>query len=170
MWVGCRAQLHPTHAQAADPRASRKGVRRVTTHQTDQRPNESDAGFGVIEIVVSMFLLSLLAVAFLPLLIESMTVTVRNSTIATASQLVSQQLDEVRIIASNCADVSAFDDVAITATTDARGTVFQPHREVAACPAAYPGVVQVRAWVTESGDPKALAEAVTLVYVESATP
>ena len=142
----------------------------MTTGQPDQRPTESDAGFGVIEIIVSMFLLSLLALAFLPLLIESMTAAARNATIATAYQLVSQQLDEVRIIASTCADVSAFDDVAIAVTTDARGTVFQPHREVAACPDVYPGVVQVRAWVTESGNSEAIAEAVTLVYVESATP
>ena len=129
-----------------------------------------DSGFGLIEIIVSMFLLALLAAAFLPVLVTALTTSVRNSTIATANQLVGQQLDELRLIASNCTDVSAFDDVAIASTTDERGTVYQPFREVAACPAAYPGTVEVRAWVTENGAADALSEAITLVYLEAATP
>ena len=136
----------------------------------DLNPNES--GFGLIEIIVSMFLLSLLAIAFLPLLITSMRTTVTNATIATASQLVSEQLDAARTLADNCTDVSTFDDPVLPTTTDARGTVYQPHRSVATCstdPADYPTVVEVSAWVTEAGDTDRLAEAVTLVYLESAT-
>jgi prepilin-type N-terminal cleavage/methylation domain-containing protein len=130
----------------------------------------TDSGFGLIEIIVSMFLLALLAAAFLPVLMTALTTSVRNSTIATANQLVGQQLDELRLLASNCVDVSAFDDAVIASTTDERGTVYQPFREVAACPAVYPGTVEVRAWVTENGATDALTDATTLVYLESAAP
>lgn len=132
-----------------------------------------EAGFGLVEIIVSMFLLALLAASFLPILVQGLTTSVRNSTIATGSQIVAQQLDEVRALASTCSAVSAFDDVTIPATTDERGTVFQPFREVvgtcSADPDDYPSVVEVRAWVGENGAvdwDDALTEAVTLVYLE----
>ncbi|WP_168626188.1 prepilin-type N-terminal cleavage/methylation domain-containing protein [Cryobacterium sp. BB307] len=132
--------------------------------QTDLRSDEF--GFGLIEIMVSMFLLALLAVFFLPTLIQSMQITVTNTTTATASQLVAAQLDQVRALTPDCDTVAAFDDVTPPATTDARGTIYQPHVTVGACPATFPGVVQVDVWVTEQGKPlDRLAEAVTLVYV-----
>lgn len=124
----------------------------------------------MIEIVVSMFLLALLAVAFLPLLITALKTTVQISSVATSSQFVSRQLDEVRALAPNCTAIGAFDDTPVATTTSAEGTVYQPHREVFACPSSYPGVIKVRAWVTEAGESKKLSEATTLVYVRAATP
>ncbi|WP_241980709.1 type IV pilus modification PilV family protein [Cryobacterium sandaracinum] len=129
-----------------------------------------ERGFGLIEIVISMFLLSLLTIAFLPLLITAMKTTVLSSTIASASQLVSQQLDAIRAVAPNCAEVGAFDDASVATSGLSGGTVFQPHRLVGPCPGTYPGVISVRAWVTKAGDVKVMAEATTLVYVKSATP
>jgi type II secretory pathway pseudopilin PulG len=138
--------------------------------QTPQRPSAvDDSGLGIVEIVVSMFLLALLAVAFLPLLIQGMMASVTSATVATASQLLNQQLDAVRAVPPNCADVRAFADVTVLPTTDPRGTEFQPDSVAGACPASYPGVVRVEVRVTEVGDVRPLAEAVTLVYVESAT-
>ncbi|WP_241986018.1 prepilin-type N-terminal cleavage/methylation domain-containing protein [Cryobacterium sp. Hz7] len=133
-------------------------------------PDRGDPGFGLIEVVISMFLLSLLTIAFLPLLITAMKTTVLSSTIASASQLVSQQLDAIRAVAPNCAEVGAFDDGSVATSGLSGGTVFQPHRLVGPCPGTYPGVVSVRAWVTKAGDVKVMAEATTLVYVKSATP
>jgi type II secretory pathway pseudopilin PulG len=133
----------------------------------NRQPNAAadESGLGLIEIVVSMFLLALLAVAFLPLLIQGMKTSVRNSTVATASQLLDQQIGAVRALPPTCDDVQTFDDTVPLPTTDARGTDFQPVRKVFDCPTAYPGVVRVEVKVTEAGS--ALAEAVTLVYVES---
>lgn len=128
-----------------------------------------EAGFGLIEIMVSMFLLALLAVFFLPTLIESMRITVTNSTTVTASQLVSAQLDVLRTLNPDCDSVSAFDDMAFPASTDARGTVFQPHALVGSCPVAYPGVVEVTVWVTEQGDSTRIADAITKVMLTSQT-
>lgn len=65
-------------------------------------------GFGIIEILVSMLLLALLALAFLPLLIQSLQVSVSNSTLATATQLVAQQMEELRAMSPVCDTLDAF--------------------------------------------------------------
>ena len=140
--------------------------------RSHRSPESPDAGFGLIEIVVSMFLLALLAVSFLPLLITSLQSTVRTSTVATASQLVSQQLDEVRAVGPYCealSALSAFDGTAAAPVTDARGTSYQPHREVGTCPTAagYPAVVPVTVWLTQDGGAAKLSLTRTLVYVQT---
>ena len=127
-----------------------------------------ESGMSLVEIVVSMFILALLAMSFLPILIQGMRSSVSNAIQATAGQLVSQQMDHARALPAICEGIVAFGAAVIEPTTDARGTVFQPHREVGACPASYPGVVSVRVWITEGSDTTALAEAKTLIYVSSA--
>lgn len=128
-----------------------------------------DDGFGLVEIVISMFLLALLAVAFLPLLIDSLRVTVRNATAATATQLVSEQLDAVSLIPRTCVGVTAFESAVIPTVTDERGTVYTSRRDVATCPSGgYPIELSVRVWVTASSDPDFLVESTTSVIVESA--
>ena len=126
-------------------------------------------GVGLIEIVISLFLLALLAISFFPVLAQGMRTSVLNAKVATASQFVSQQLDIVRTLPDNCAAITAFDDTAVAAVADSRGNKFQPYRLVGACPGSYPGVVKVSAWVTEVGQSHHLADATTLVYVSSAT-
>lgn len=129
-----------------------------------------DKGFGLVEIVISMFLLALLAVAFLPLLVDSLRVTVRNATAATATQLVSEQLDAASLIPRTCAGLTAFEGAAVPTVTDERGTVYTPQRDAAACPSSgYPVAVDVRVWVTASSDPDLLVESTTTVIVESAS-
>lgn len=138
-------------------------------HRMETKRGDDD-GFGLVEIIVSMFLLALLAAAFLPVLVQALTTSVRNATIATGSQIVAQQLDELRTLDITCTAVSTFDDSTIPAITDERGTVFQPVRQVDTCsadPADYPTTVEVRAWVTENGAATRLTEAVTLVYLEA---
>ena len=138
-------------------------------HRMETKRGDDD-GFGLVEIIVSMFLLALLAAAFLPVLVQALTTSVRNATIATGSQIVAQQLDELRTLDITCTAISTFDDVTIPATTDERGTVFQPVRQVDTCSADaadYPTTVEVRAWVTENGAATRLTEAVTLVYLEA---
>ena len=135
-----------------------------------ERPRSRDSGVGLIEIIISMFLLALLAAAFLPILVQGLNTSVRTTTIATASQLAGEQLDKLRELGTTCSQVSVFDDVVQAATTDERGTVYQPNRQVSACPAIYPGVVSVRVWVTRVGVPQPLADATTLFYVKTAAP
>ena len=130
---------------------------------------DRESGVGLIEIVISLFLLALLAMAFFPVLVQGMKTSVLNAKIATASQFVGQQLDIVRTLPDNCAAIAAFDDTAVATVADSRGNNFQPYRLVGACPGSYPGVVKVTACVTEVGQSHHLADATTLVYVSSAT-
>lgn len=127
-----------------------------------------DAGFGLIEIMVSMFLLALLAAAFLPILVTALTTSVRNSTLATATRLVAGQLEELRAVLPNCAALEAFALAPIDPVTDERGTQYQAVRVVAECGSTFPNTVDVRVHVDENGT--ALSEAVTLFYVGSAGP
>lgn len=137
-------------------------VRRVTVRAAD------DAGFGLVEIVVSMFLLALLAVAFLPLLIESLRVSVTNSKVATANQILSEQLDAIALVPRTCAAFDAFESVAIPTVTDERGAVYQADRDVTGCtPASYPAPVTVVLTVSVVGDTSIGARATTTAIVES---
>lgn len=130
-------------------------------------PESPDTGFGLIEIIVSMFLLALLAVAFLPLLITSMRTTVVNSTTATATQLVNQQMELARGAGSTCSDLRAFRDEPLGAVIDSRSVSYQPARHVGSCTvvaADYPTTVSVTVSVAPSmGTP---VSATTLIYLQ----
>ena len=125
----------------------------------------AEAGFGLIEIVVSMFLLGVVAIAFLPLLVQSLQVSTVNATIATATQLVSEQLEKARAHGTVCS--------AIPTSGNAISRVYSDltvQRERGACPVApagYPGVVSFRVAVVQSGSTTPLAEASTLLVVNA---
>lgn len=87
---------------------------------------ENERGFGVIEILVSMFLLGIIAIAFLPLLIQAMKTTQLNTTVATATQIVNEQLDAARAQIGSCATLSGYASAALIPTTDPRGVVLTP--------------------------------------------
>ncbi|TDW29731.1 type II secretion system protein [Cryobacterium psychrophilum] len=128
----------------------------------------NDSGFGLIEIIVSMFLLGLLAIAFLPLLVTSMKTTVVNSTTATATQLVSQQMELARGAGDTCAAITAFHLAVIDVVPDARGVSYQPVRTVGPCSAAladYPATVKVTVSVIPSTG--ATVSATTLIYLRA---
>lgn len=137
-----------------------------TSHRTNLDAGEQ--AFGLIEIVISMFLLALLAMAFLPLLITSLKTIVRSSTIATATQLVSQQMERARTIGNTCTALTAFAAETLAAETDARGTKYQPSRTVGACPAiasSYPITVRVTISVSVVGASIPAPTASTLVFL-----
>lgn len=132
-------------------------------------------GFGVIEVVISMFLLSLLSVSFIPLLVNSIKSTGKNTTIATATQIVNQQIEGARAVRSptsttpSCLDITNFLSVTLASVTDPRGVTLLPTWDSTICPTSYPGVVRARISVTRSGSATTVAQAVTLIYVASAT-
>jgi type II secretory pathway pseudopilin PulG len=128
-----------------------------------------DPGFGMIEIVVSMFLIALVAIAFIPVLIQSMRLSVINTSIATATQLVSQNMEQARAQGTNCADLRLFAAEAVGAVVDKRGRSFQPVRDPISCTgtsADYPKTVPFRVRVTETGSSVELASATTLLLVK----
>lgn len=133
-----------------------------------------DGGFGMIEVVISMFLLALLSVAFIPLLINSWKGTGLNTTIATATQIVNQQIEGARAVRSptatapSCNDLISFLQVTLAPVVDPRGVTLIPKWDATTCPASYPGVVRARISVSRSGSLNPVASAVTLIYVQSA--
>lgn len=140
-----------------------------------QNARALDDGFGVVEVVISMFLLSLLSVSFIPLLVNSIKSTGKNTTIATATQIVNQEIEGARAVRSptsttpSCLDVTGFLNVTIASITDPRGVTLLPRWDPPTCPTTYPGVVRARVSVTRSGSTVIVAQAVTLIYVASAT-
>jgi Tfp pilus assembly protein PilV len=134
----------------------------------------NERGFGVIEIVISMFLLALLTLSFAPVLANTVKFTARNTTIATATQIVNQQIEAARAVRSStstaptCHDITQFLLVTPAPIVDPRGVTLQPQWDPVTCPSTYPGVVRVRVSVTQSGYATATASAVTFIYVTSA--
>ncbi|WP_160141068.1 type IV pilus modification PilV family protein [Cryobacterium shii] len=143
---------HPIHVQGQQKEAGRMKTTTRRQESNLQESNLSESGFGLIEIVISMLLLGLLSVAFLPLLVTSMKTTVRNSTIATATQLVNKQMELARAAGSTCAALNIYEDESPLGTvTDARGVTYAPGRSVD-CPAStYPGTVAVSVSVSVVG-------------------
>ena len=129
----------------------------------------TEEGFGLIEIVVSMFILALLAIAFLPTLIQGLRLSATNATIATATQSLSDELEYVQSLGSICDTVASADGAAPN-VTDPRGVVLLIDRNVAACPtndADYPTTVEIDITVVRQDTAATVAEATTLVYVSA---
>ncbi len=138
------------------------------------RGPRDEIGLGVIEIVVSMLLLSILAISFTPVLINSLLTTSRNATTSTAIAIVSQQIEGARAVRSptstspSCQNLTEFMQVATPALTDPRGVTLRPVWDPTSCPSVYPGVVRVRSSIMLPGTTTELASAVTLIFVASA--
>lgn len=133
-----------------------------------------ESGFGIIEVIVSFFLLAVSTVSFIPVLVNSWTDTGKNTTIATATQIVNEQIEGARAVRSpastapSCYDVTQFLQVTLAPVTDPRGVTLRPQWDATTCPSIYPGVVRARVSVTRSGDVTPIASAVTLIFVLSA--
>ena len=139
------------------------------------KPYFAEQGFGMIEIVVSFFLLSVLSLSFIPVLINSWKTSGTNTTMATATQIVNQQLEGARAVRSaavtspSCLDITKFLQVTLAPVIDPRGVSLQPKWDATSCPSSYPGVVRVGVSVTRLGNTIPVASATTFVYVNSAT-
>jgi type II secretory pathway pseudopilin PulG len=84
----------------------------------------SDAGLGLLEIVISMFLIALLAIAFVPVIISGIRAASLNSTVATATRLVSQAVDAARTAApGDCAAAQLLN--ATVTEVDAQGVTLR---------------------------------------------
>ena len=131
-------------------------------------------GIGIIEVLVSLSLLALISVAFVPLLINTVKNSAGNTTIATAAQIVNREIEGARAVhsptatAPSCYDVTQYLQVTLATVIDPRGVVLVPRWDSTSCPSTYPGVVRARVSVTRSGQSSPVAQAVTLIFVKSA--
>jgi prepilin-type N-terminal cleavage/methylation domain-containing protein len=122
----------------------------VITPSSPRPPEGTDSGFSLIEMVVAMFLLGVLSMSFLPLMINAMTVTVRNSTAATAAQLASSQLEQIDNLGRTCLEINAFVSAPVPAEPDGQGRTFAVRRELGEpCPTiGLPKAIPVTVTVT----------------------
>lgn len=130
----------------------------------------SERGFGLIEIVVSMLIIALISMSFLPLAIQAIKQTFANANLTTATQIVAQQLEQVRAAGSSCSAVKAFAATVPAEVVNTRGS-FQPHLylDVPAgdvCDATV-RTLPLRIWVTKPGSSQVLAEANKLVLLDA---
>lgn len=134
----------------------------------------SKRGFGVIAIVVSMIILGVLLTSYIALTIKTVTDTAMNTTIATATQIVNEQIEVARAVRSpastepSCQDITTFLQVPPAPVKDPRGMTLVPQWDPTSCPSTYPGLIRVRASVTPVGNSTPVASAVTLILVRSA--
>ncbi len=135
----------------------------TTTVSHSDRDDERDLGLGLIEIVISMFLIAMLAVAFAPVLIASIRSSDANTTVATATQLVNERMQIAQATGPSCPAVAS---LAGTITlTDPRGVTITVVTTVGPCPVGA-GTVDVASVATRTDTGAGLAQASTLVFVE----
>ncbi|MFM2353122.1 MAG: hypothetical protein RLZZ608_528 [Actinomycetota bacterium] len=129
------------------------------------RDSHNDAGIGLIEIIISMFLISLLAIAFVPVIISAIRASELNSTSATATRLVSQAIDDARSQgATDCAAAQLLN--ATTQEVDAQGvtiTVTTSVPTVANCTAG--SAITVTVIAINDADDAVLADARTQIFL-----
>jgi len=121
----------------------------------------NDRGFGVIEVVVAMFLLALIAVAIVPILVQGLRLSVQNAVLATSNQLANQQIEQVRGL-SACSALTP-----TTTTTTTQGVSLKAIRTIGtACPATgYPVTIKVSVTVSRTDSNAVVTNASTLVFV-----
>lgn len=142
----------------------------LTAHRAVARLVDGERGLSLVEIIIAMFLLAILSVAFLPLLISSLQLSIRNATISTATQLLSEQLDELVATPPTCADLQAYGGVSPATVTDRRGVEYRPLRDVPACSTlTYPAVVTVVLTVTVDNSDVNDVDARTSFLIERAS-
>jgi len=140
----------------------------LNIHSRSRLALDKDFGFGVIEIVISMFLLGLLAAAFLPLLVQGLKQSAANATLATATQLANDQIELVRS-ATKCSELGLPATTTITTTVDPRNVTLSVVRTVgSSCTPTdeNPVNVPVEVTVTRTDTGSVLATARTLVFIE----
>ena len=67
-----------------------------------------DDGIGIVEIMVSLLIFAVIMMSLVPFLINTYKTSMNNSTIASATQIVNQQIERARGSSGSCAEFSAF--------------------------------------------------------------
>ncbi len=133
----------------------------------DAERADAERGFGLVEVLVSMMLLMIVALSLLPVYVTALKLSASNVSMTTATQLVSEQMDVARQLASTCRALKEF--VAQTSDItelDPQGRTLVVHRSTDVnCPSPYPGVMSFSAWVGYQGSSVKLAYAQTSIHI-----
>jgi type II secretory pathway pseudopilin PulG len=127
-----------------------------------------DDGLGLVEIVVALLILGILAVSFLPILVQGLQTAVTNATRASAGQLAQQQIELARAGGEDCSDLAALADAVVSSVTDGRGVVLDVAKVMETCPVNYPSTVKYTVTVSNHETHEQIIVATTLIYVSAA--
>ena len=126
-----------------------------------------DEGLGLVEVVTAMFVLTVLALALLPLLITGMKASVANATTAAATQFANDRVNVAiaagRTSATPCTDIQNLATAPVT-MIDGRGVELVATTTVGTCPVGI-GTITVSATVTRADTAAVVARASTAVLV-----
>lgn len=139
----------------------------MTTENTSD-----DEGFGLVEIVVAMLVLAALALLLLPLLVQGLQLTARNSTIASGVQQVNDVLQRAQDLSPDCEAITDELSGDPVSYIDGREVEIVITTTVGACPTEPDDalVVEVAATAVRGDTGDVLADASTLVYVSAVAP
>jgi prepilin-type N-terminal cleavage/methylation domain-containing protein len=130
--------------------------------------SRGDDGLGLIEIVVALMILGILAISFLPILIQGLQTSVTNATRASAGQIAQQQIEIARAGGEDCSDLATLAATEVSSVTDGRGTVLDIAKTIDTCPVNFPSTVKYTVTVSKHSTHEQIVVATTLIYVSAA--
>lgn len=137
-------------------------------HSALPTSKSTDEGISLVEVVIAMMLLAILAISFLPVLIQGLQTAAVNATRATANQLVNLQMETAQAQGGDCSNVVALETATVSPVVDRRGVTLITVRDAGTCPGAYPGTISYAVTVTRQDTGAVLSTATTLIYVSQA--
>lgn len=128
-----------------------------------RRSSSDDEGLTLVECLVAILLLALVSISILPIITQSLIQSVNNSELVTATSLANQAI-EVERAQSTCSGLSALN----TTMAPRPNVTLHTVRTVGACPASYPGTVQVNVTVTNTTTGTVEIKLGSLIFVKGA--
>lgn len=117
-------------------------------------PTKTDAGLGLVEVVIAMLLLMVISLAVLPLMITAMQSSVGNREMTKANALASSTVAALRAQFPDQATETSCGSVrAVTGEADAEAGLTTTLTFPGGCPARYPGTVTVSVSVADTSAP-----------------
>lgn len=121
----------------------------------------NDPGFGIIEVIISMFLLAVIAVALLPGLWQGIQYSAEQSSVATATRHLNSLVEEARHGTPTCGSLLAV--AAARTVTDGRGETLTSSGVRGACT---PGSAVTLDLAVVNAAGETLANTSAIVYVK----
>ncbi|WP_442575418.1 type II secretion system protein [Microbacterium sp. F51-2R] len=127
-----------------------------------KRPSRQDAGFGLVEVLIAMFLLAVIAVAILPALWQGIAQSATQSSTASATRYLNALIEEARD-AHSCTALSgiATPPASVTPAEDGRGVALAVSGTVTNCTSGG----TARLFLEIRGDDKVLASTTALIFI-----
>jgi prepilin-type N-terminal cleavage/methylation domain-containing protein len=122
-------------------------------------------GFSLIELIVALSILAIASLALVPLLVNGLLQSSKNTTQATANAFANQQIQLAAGQPTACSSFNSYGILNPATEVDPRGVTLVATNTVAACPTSYPGTRTFTVTVKRQDTGATLITATTLVYV-----